>query len=733
MDPLLFGQKWRGEEWSHWDPPMKRCTLATLGQIIEKFNQGQAPARTPPARSKRDVGNQAMHILDAYRPRLSNDQVRQILMSPIVVLPPSVPVEIPRRPPNLPEIKNLVQNYLQQVYQQSWHIRSGLENNALLIKSAPFGVIESKDDLHELWRPGVTRERSHLRLDFPFDPKYRHPYMFSDTGALFPYRGRGPTWRNNSCAVDCCIVAGRLLGAGMTEEDCGGLPLRNWVSTLSGVEKGFISIVLRRWERFSNDECFRNRGHFFGQLLKTINASGGRPRQEGHFFSATEIWQHCTSKMNQFSFSALRESICSSCQTRVPKEAQNPQTQQNITLDELDEYAKTQLGPKPNMSRLINYYFDGQIKNCRTCNSHNTRLYHRTVYGELPSRLVVFPSATNRGAAIGATSSRFPIRYTGSDGKQHEAQYRWLGGIYLYAKHFRLYWTDDKPADRTGNLIVYDGMELDGAIVGGVLPTNAEEKISMPWAQGADMLFYERIEANNSAALQQVRAEIEAEIKSTIVNLLPKAPPKVINIDDDDDDDDDEGSKPAPPKTSEIKKEPSTVNDGQTNVNPSSKAVANGPAETVTTGPTETSETKKEPSKDPNDGQSKAKPSNGPVMIDPNYASVSEPVAIDPNDASDSGPDFEEIPPPPTTKGQGESKPDDAEEKEPKPSTDPKGDLPKKSPKRDSPSKKISPAPRNDGDRKRRRSDDSKEGKAPTKAPNLRPTRKLPRKLPRRA
>ena len=41
--------------------------------------------------------------------------------------------------------------------------------------------------------------------------------------------------------------------------------------------------------------------------------------------------------------------------------------------------------------------------------------------------------------------------------------------------------------------MVYDGMRLNGSIIGGVPPYHPYNAVPPPWSQGCDVLFYERV------------------------------------------------------------------------------------------------------------------------------------------------------------------------------------------------------------------------------------------------
>jgi len=63
-------------------------------------------------------------------------------------------------------------------------------------------------------------------------------------------------------------------------------------------------------------------------------------------------------------------------------------------------------------------------------------------------------------------------------------------------KDFRVYWTDENRGEAgKGAVKMYDGMQSAGAIVGGVGPYRADERVPLDWFRGSTILLlvYERV------------------------------------------------------------------------------------------------------------------------------------------------------------------------------------------------------------------------------------------------
>ena len=79
--------------------------------------------------------------------------------------------------------------------------------------------------------------------------------------------------------------------------------------------------------------------------------------------------------------------------------------------------------------------------------------------------------------------------------------YRWLGGVYLFEKHYRVYFTDVPYGDQDDYLQIYDGKAAEAAIIGEVLPEELHNRVSSDWAQQTDILIYEKTNVNNLQAV----------------------------------------------------------------------------------------------------------------------------------------------------------------------------------------------------------------------------------------
>lgn len=542
MSEPHYGQKWRGLPWSQWENIVKTPTIANLRVLIERYNQ-TAKLVFPQNLVKQQMVELAMVTLDKHAPRLDNKQVRDVFSFSLQgnAVKPSRQnphfnnnrqglVSIPKTPiisdqlrlTCISEAQTANRRFLQAVYRQSWQL---LDIYLPYIPAQPLSggrIVDSNAALQSLLLghspdPGI----SWLQLDFNSSPIGDEQYAFSTSGKIFPCRGRGPIWKENSCALDCAIVAARLLNLGRTVADKGEKTHEDWSAALRPLVTHFINVVSQPWEGLDDTESWDHRQKFLTRFLRDFNGSNKNPTQFGEFLPVTAVWGLSTSGMMQFSFSFCTRSVCSQCKERTETSLS---TFQVITLSEIKNAAKKK---RPTMTALLNSFFSGEKRKCEDCKSPKTRTRWKAVHGSLPSRLAILPAQSYRDVAR-ATSQSIEIKYVDTKATPNTATYRWLGGIYQSAGHYRLYWNDcgpsaENPNKDSGPLMVYDGMKLEGSIVGGLIA-----KVPSKWSKGADILFYERVEPS-ATTLQYAAESIKQGVDDALQQQLQPSQPAQSN------------------------------------------------------------------------------------------------------------------------------------------------------------------------------------------------------------
>ncbi|KAL8910552.1 MAG: hypothetical protein Q9172_007823 [Xanthocarpia lactea] len=351
-----------------------------------------------------------------------------------------------------------------------------------------------------------------LKLTFSTDSQN---YSLRPDGKPFPFRGQGPIWDQNSCHLDVCIVASRILNVGSTVADRSGLSRDSWLQTLQPVQRKFLDLISADWESLDRQTNIGHRHHFWDHELASLEGISRRP----DFGSAINVWNKCTAQMRQFGFERSEGlSSCKHCGAApVSRTVRHYQMLSlDMSQDQLEKHTfQFGQGAKP-----IGWWIDRELKpfdkRCGACKSPNGRSREREIAGALPQRLVVAPGQHIQGLISGATSDSVQFSYWSANGEQ-KATYRWLGGVYYKAHHFRLYWTDGEKGSPYPHIRVYDGRGAFGAIVGGIPASNSEDKVPRAWSRAPTILFYERI---NEAALEKAAESIKSQIKSGIAHAL---------------------------------------------------------------------------------------------------------------------------------------------------------------------------------------------------------------------
>jgi len=327
-------------------------------------------------------------------------------------------------------------------------------------------------------------------------------YRFADGNGIYPFRGRGPVWKNNSCAFDACIVAGMFLNAGSTTADKGTESRTSWMASLTVLQRTFLDMINLDWRSIRSDQSIERRDIFIDMYLRTLNAtlsptSKAPELKRGNFMPAVTVWELSTMNFHQFTFLTRRfANMCMSCGERNEPPGRNvPESSVAIEIrgHELNE------SPPPTFGRLMRNYFGWTpMKDCTKCKAVGKRFRRRLIVGDLPPRLVVQPNLDYKHMP-GYASDEVSFSYEDLEGTERQATYRWLGGIYMQNQHFRTYWNDSKVGDQRKLLRLYDGQHTGGIIIGGIEPRASDDPenkdqriIDENWENGTILLFYER-------------------------------------------------------------------------------------------------------------------------------------------------------------------------------------------------------------------------------------------------
>ena len=338
----------------------------------------------------------------------------------------------------------------------------------------------------DLQRCIVTSTPATAKVGIADDPSMRDMKM-DPNGFSYPYRGRGPVWSGNSCALDTAIMVGRLVDAGSTVYD---RKEPGWQSRLSKAERAFVEVTNANWDVLSNEESANLRDRFW-QILEEANPA---IRFRGPYNSAWAVWATVASNIAQFQFSYV-EALCQ-CPCRGG-ETTNTTYQASFVAPPV--YDEDQYGV--NIQEFVARPFSSvQLTECRQCQGTSSQTHGLTAkvvrerrVSNLPLRMVL---SLDERVQIKNHTQDFSFDYCDINGQPQRATYRWLGGIYYSHNHFRVFWTDGERGEaNSGEIMHYDGMQNSGLMLGGISPHHAECRVPPQFWKGGPMplLVYERV------------------------------------------------------------------------------------------------------------------------------------------------------------------------------------------------------------------------------------------------
>ena len=342
-----------------------------------------------------------------------------------------------------------------------------------------------------------------------------HEYFVNARGKEYPIRGKGPPWENNSCALDCCLVAARLLRIGST--NIMNIPGSENTSfdSLGAFHKDFLKAVNHDWDTSpqninlgKRDEILRSYVHAFNRSITNTNER----TSFGSFHSAVNLWTFCTSMARQFNLKKRRMSHCTACRVTKPLTSYTQHTVVDVegTPDDAEQGLP--------MEHLLRRLF-GPVKSRNPQQRHDCGASHslrrcNEIQGSLPSILVITPQRNYQNIKR-ATSDRITFTYLSSTKGKQRVTYRWIGGIYVSKHHYRLFWTDTAYQDPSGHIKVYDGMAAGGTIIGGIPPDHPHDKVPDYWANGTSLLFYELVSQGSPKRAGEDAPKVATDVART--------------------------------------------------------------------------------------------------------------------------------------------------------------------------------------------------------------------------
>ncbi|KAJ5758286.1 uncharacterized protein N7511_006980 [Penicillium nucicola] len=342
---------------------------------------------------------------------------------------------------------------------------------------------------------GTFNNTANVRLDpvtFAWDPN----------GLVYPLRGRGPIWSGNSCSVDAVITVGILMDAGCTKID----RYNNRQANFTDIEKAFIETTHVAWDVLDEKNSRTQRDIFFQMFCENYPSL-----QMGSPTPPWVIWAEGTKSFSQFRFfHAERVVPCRCTRTSV-----FVVSHQGSCV--MPAYRKGDERGIEVSNLLERCFYSRKESKCQSCGQNNIRSERKV--GQLPLRLTM--TFDGRTKVLDHTKD-IEFQYIDYGDRPQKARYRWLGGVYIYQDHARVYWTDTKRGEYdTGNVCMYDSQLNHGLIVGGIPGFNKNNRVPLEWCQGAaiPLVFYEQI---MSPAKDVLKVALEAVQKMTLLKTQNK-------------------------------------------------------------------------------------------------------------------------------------------------------------------------------------------------------------------
>jgi hypothetical protein len=328
-----------------------------------------------------------------------------------------------------------------------------------------------KDIARNVWfeeTPSSNPPSRHIKLtikEYPIDQfdtigSGTNPgkYETSSSGTKYPYRGHGPVWDSNSCYVDCCIVAARLLNVGRTIEDIGPMNQNSWRETLEPFHKSCLAAFYTDWGSLDRSTSIRARDNFRAQAVHAFKSVGAGDAFCDSFGSAMYYWRLCTEMATQSWFETRRFNICKECDERTEVPNSGIIMISFPLKPILDNRGIIRDYNNSSMQEVLksNFGIPSRFEDHQKCQGKDCRYTRTVVSRRLPTRLVVEPSPHYKDVKDAASSS-ISFEYQTATGHNFRAKYRWQGGIYWSDGHYRVYWRDQDGSRPDEDIMVYDG------------------------------------------------------------------------------------------------------------------------------------------------------------------------------------------------------------------------------------------------------------------------------------
>ena len=312
-----------------------------------------------------------------------------------------------------------------------------------------------------------------------------HPFKSHRLVGLGPIHSQSP----GSSSLDCVLVTALLLG----------LNRRDFHLEGSVWGQDFVDLLAHFWGPQNGLELRSSAMEAAGEVKSYFWAKYRHHFDLGNinYISAAQMWSRVTALAPKLSTTQVIRLECPTC--KATRERRRNTSSYELTTSMFVNgrdllSARIALGPM--VSRVTT--------NAR-CEQCKVALTAQRLWPDGPPAIISVGLPKGMRIAEGTGCARpFEVEYHWQSKISGKVQtsavpYRWLGGIYVKEKRFRVYFYQpplfyerDRPED-VGKMMFYDGRELRGAIIGNVAPQRPGEIIPEAW-QNPTVLLFKRLD-----------------------------------------------------------------------------------------------------------------------------------------------------------------------------------------------------------------------------------------------
>ncbi|KAH0552900.1 hypothetical protein GP486_006899 [Trichoglossum hirsutum] len=277
-----------------------------------------------------------------------------------------------------------------------------------------------------------TESKSGFSLE---ELQYRIRVETTATKERLTYISSGPPWgtvdESFTCALDCCAVAGVLLGISQYDVELDG-----------DINDDDVPIFYPpvQWDSYDVKAARLIKDEPYRRMLRYLNKDRpGAALTHASPLPIGVVFHRLFKNAPQFRLRVKWEYDCTKC---------------GLATRSIDQLTVEPGAGKSNLPAFFEGMFEmNKTVSCKGCSSRTTR--YQVWEHEPPLNLCVVPPDGENFDGI--TETPLAINWVGEDGRYMRLTYRWIGAVYNRAGHFLLHWRCNEDT-----VLTYDGLVLNG-------------------------------------------------------------------------------------------------------------------------------------------------------------------------------------------------------------------------------------------------------------------------------